>query len=348
MKNKLKNIIIILFTLILVIIGVLIMMFSYNKKSNLAIGVLYSDASEKDSELIFLNEDLEKEKNIKINAINVPMVSFSYNNLYIPTGFDNKLFILDKNLKVDEKNVQDGATYIKTKDNAQLILFNIPINEFNGDKNRVSFSDKDNEQYLDIEKSLLICGDFNEEYIYVIGQKFNDSTLPDTYLFIINRNTLELSSEQKLPNNIVPISAEIIDKKLLIGSDSTINYFLYYDISKNCFEKIQFDDSIKKTINVSNIIYDKDNIFLTSFNGDIIKLDRKSFQIKDIVTLEDRVIVGADIKENKLYLLSQKEDQGQIALINVLDTNNLSDIEEASLKAIRNTMPTDIFIYKNK
>ena len=207
MKNKLKNIIIILFTLILVIIGVLIMMFSYNKKSNLAIGVLYSDASEKDSELIFLNEDLEKEKNIKINAINVPMVSFSYNNLYIPTGFDNKLFILDKNLKVDEKNVQDGATYIKTKDNAQLILFNIPINEFNGDKNRVSFSDKDNEQYLDIEKSLLICGDFNEEYIYVIGQKFNDSTLPDTYLFIINRNTLELSSEQKLPNNIVPISA---------------------------------------------------------------------------------------------------------------------------------------------
>ncbi|WP_294405545.1 hypothetical protein [uncultured Clostridium sp.] len=348
MKNKLKNIIIILFTLILVIIGVLIMMFSYNKKSNLAIGVLYSDASEKDSELIFLNEDLEKEKNIKINAINVPMVSFSYNNLYIPTGFDNKLFILDKNLKVDEKNVQDGATYIKTKDNAQLILFNIPINEFNGDKNRVSFSDKDNEQYLDIEKSLLICGDFNEEYIYVIGQKFNDSTLPDTYLFIINRNTLELSSEQKLPNNIVPISAEIIDNKLLIGSDSTINYFLYYDISKNCFEKIQFDDSIKKTINVSNIIYDKDNIFLTSFNGDIIKLDRKSFQIKDIVTLEDRVIVGADIKENKLYLLSQKEDQGQIALINVLDTNNLSDIEEASLKAIRNTMPTDIFIYKNK
>ncbi|WP_294395537.1 hypothetical protein [uncultured Clostridium sp.] len=324
------------------------MMFSYNKKSNLAIGVLYSDASEKDSELIFLNEDLEKEKNIKINAINVPMVSFSYNNLYIPTGFDNKLFILDKNLKVDEKNVQDGATYIKTKDNAQLILFNIPINEFNGDKNRVSFSDKDNEQYLDIEKSLLICGDFNEEYIYVIGQKFNDSTLPDTYLFIINRNTLELSSEQKLPNNIVPISAEIIDNKLLIGSDSTINYFLYYDISKNCFEKIQFDDSIKKTINVSNIIYDKDNIFLTSFNGDIIKLDRKSFQIKDIVTLEDRVIVGADIKENKLYLLSQKEDQGQIALINVLDTNNLSDIEEASLKAIRNTMPTDIFIYKNK
>ena len=348
MKNKLKNIIIILFTLILVIIGVLITMFSYNKKSNLAIGVLYSDASEKDSELIFLNEDLEKEKNIKINAINVPMVSFSYNNLYIPTGFDNKLFILDKNLKVDEKNVQDGATYIKTKDNAQLILFNIPINEFNGDKNRVSFSDKDNEQYLDIEKSLLICGDFNEEYIYVIGQKFNDSTLPDTYLFIINRNTLELSSEQKLPNNIVPISAEIIDNKLLIGSDSTINYFLYYDISKNCFEKIQFDDSIKKTINVSNIIYDKDNIFLTSFNGDIIKLDRKSFQIKDIVTLEDRVIVGADIKENKLYLLSQKEDQGQIALINVLDTNNLSDIEEASLKAIRNTMPTDIFIYKNK
>ncbi|NFE96227.1 hypothetical protein FDA52_16505 [Clostridium botulinum] len=345
MKKKLRNNIIILSTVILVIVGIETEL-SYHKKNNLSIGILYSDAAERDSELIFLNDDLNTKKNIKIDAINAPMVSHSDNNLYIPTGFDNKLFILDKNLKVNKKNVQDGATYIKTKNDDQLILFNIPINEYNGDKNRVYFSSQNQEKYIDISKSLLLCGDFDREFIYVIGEKFIENTRTETHLFIINRNTLELVSEQKLPDNIVPIAAEIMDDKLLIGSDSSVDYFLYYDTSNKVFKKIKFNESIKKALDVSDITYTKDDIFLTSYTGDIIKLDRESFEIKDMLTLKNRLIVGADIKDDKLYLLSQKEHQGQIALINVINTKNLTEEKESSLKTLRNTMPTDIFIYQ--
>lgn len=337
---KKKFILLIAFLIIIPIIGIM-----YYKENNLAVAVLYSDASKNDSEVIYLNNNLHIKRNIRFHGINTPMISYANDNTYIPTGFDDKLFVIDKSLEVSEKSVTYGATYIKSKEDNQLILFNIPINKFNGDKNRVSFSDNNGERYIDIEKSLLLCGDFDEEFIYVIGQVFSDRDIPETHLFIINRNTFELISEEKLPNNIVATATELIDDKLVISSDISVSYFLYYDISSREFHKIQFNDSIKSPLNIIKIVYDKDNIFFAASSGDIIKLDRESLEIKDDIKLKGRIIVGASIKENKLYILSQKKQQGQIALINIINTNDLSEVKETELEKVRDTMPRDIYIY---
>ena len=86
--------------------------------------------------------------------------------------------------------------------------------------------------------------------------------------------------------------------------------------------------------------------FLASLTGDIVKLDRKKLIINDVKTLNDRRIIGADIKDNKLYLLNKDEENRRVAKVNVLDASTLKQIKEISVGPIRNTMPQDIFIYK--
>ncbi|MBO0565078.1 hypothetical protein EXQ38_00005, partial [Clostridium botulinum] len=107
-----------------------------------------------------------------------------------------------------------------------------------------------------------------------------------------------------------------------------------------------YNKLIKNNLDISKIVYDDNNIFLVSLTGDIVKLDRKKLLITDVKTLYNRRIIGADIKDNKLYLLNKDEENRKIARVNVLETSTLKQIKEISVGPIRNTMPQDIFIYK--
>ncbi|MCW6088598.1 hypothetical protein [Clostridium sporogenes] len=335
---------------ILVLLGILILLSSlgiqYYKNNKAFIGILFSDASIKDSELKILNENFHNKKSIKLNAMDAPMVSYINNSVYIPTSLDNKLFYIDNNFKVSEEKVDDGASFVRTKKNGQLILFNLPRNKINGDNNRVYFSCNNKKNALDIKNSLLLCGDFDNKYIYVVGAKFDSDTDTETYLFIIDRSNFKLVEEKKMPTNVRVISTELIDNKLFISVDTKVDYFLYYDILDKKIKKINYNKLIKNNLDISKIVYDNNNIFLVSLTGDIIKLDRKKLLITDVKTLYNRRIIGADIKDNKLYLLNKDEENRKIAKVNVLDASTLKQIKEISVGPIRNTMPQDIFIYK--
>jgi len=112
---------------ILVLLGILILLSSlgihyYNNNNKAFIGILFSDASIKDSELKILNENFHNKKSIKLNAMDAPMVSYINNSVYIPTSLDNKLFYIDNNFKVSEEKVDDGASFVRTKKNGRLIF----------------------------------------------------------------------------------------------------------------------------------------------------------------------------------------------------------------------------------
>ncbi|EQB3102274.1 hypothetical protein FDF50_18445 [Clostridium botulinum] len=343
MKNKNKIIKIILFLLIIISLIIII-----NSKNNIHVGILFSDAGQKDSEIKLLDKKLNIKKDIKFKAIDSPMVSCINKNIYIPTGFDNKLYHIDKNFKISEKKVSDGGSYIKIKkDFSKLILYNLPINDTNGDVNRVYFSSGNKDSHIDIKKSLLLCGDFDEKFIYVVGQKFFSETNIETYLFIIDINSFKLIKEIKFPDRIAVKTAELVDDKLLISSDSSVDYFLYYDIKGKKLIKDSYNkDFIKDPLEINTILHNKNSIFFISFTGDIIKLNRKTLSFEKKLKLKNKIIVSGDIKENRLYLLSQKEENNQVALVDIIDGNNLKQIKENLINPIRNTMPRDIFIYK--
>ncbi|MGO5065402.1 hypothetical protein [Clostridium sp. LCP25S3_F8] len=138
----------------------------------------------------------------------------------------------------------------------------------------------------------------------------------------------------------------MIDNKLFISSDIKVDYFLYYDILDKKIEKINYNKLIKDNLDISKIVYDNNNIFLLSLTGDIVKLDRKELLITDVKTLYNRRIIGADNKDNKLYLLNKDDKDRKIARVNILDVSDLKQIKELSIGPVRNTMPQDIFIYK--
>ncbi len=227
--------------IILILLGILILLsslgISYYKNNEAFIGILFSDASMEDSELKILNENFHNKKSIRLDAMDAPMVSYINNSVYIPTSLDNKLFYINNNFEVSEQKVDHGSSFIRSKKDGQLILFNLPRNKINGDNNRVYFSYNNKKNTLDIEKSLLLCGDFDNKYIYVIGAKFDSDTNTETYLFIIDRASFKLVKEEKLPTNIRVICTELIDNKLFISSDTKVDYFLYYDILNKKIEK---------------------------------------------------------------------------------------------------------------
>ncbi|WP_409069535.1 hypothetical protein ACFLKB_08385 [Clostridium sp. FAM 1755] len=138
----------------------------------------------------------------------------------------------------------------------------------------------------------------------------------------------------------------MIDNKLFISSDTKVDYFLYYDTLNEKIEKINYNKLIKNSLDISKILYDENYIFLVSLTGDIVKLDRKELLITDVKTLYNRRIIGADIKDNKLYLLNKDDENIKIARVTILDVSDLKQIKELSIGPVRNTMPQDIFIYK--
>lgn len=138
----------------------------------------------------------------------------------------------------------------------------------------------------------------------------------------------------------------MIDNKLFISSDTKVDYFLYHDTLNEKIEKINYNKLIKNSLDISKIVYDENNIFLVSLTGDIVKLDRKKLLITDVGTLYGRRIIGADIKDNKLYLLNKDDRNRKIARVNILNANDLKQIRELSIDPVRNAMLQDIFIYK--
>ncbi|KOR24730.1 hypothetical protein [Clostridium sp. L74] len=138
----------------------------------------------------------------------------------------------------------------------------------------------------------------------------------------------------------------MIDNKLFISSDTKVDYFLYYDTLNEKIEKINYNKLIKNSLDISKILYDENYIFLISLTGDIVKLDRKELLITDVKILYNRRIIGADIKDNKLYLLNKDDENIKIARVTILDVSDLKQIKELSIGPVRNTMPQDIFIYK--
>ncbi|MFX0550114.1 hypothetical protein ACOAKC_12400 [Hathewaya histolytica] len=142
-------------------------------------------------------------------------------------------------------------------------------------------------------------------------------------------------------------SAELIDNKLLISGDSTIEYLLYYDIRNKNFIKCPYNKKfISNPLEISTILNNKNSIFLISFTGEIIKLNRKTLAFEKVLKLKNKIIVSGDIKDSKIYLVGQNKENGQIASIDVIDSNNLKQIKESSIEPIRDTMVRDIFIYK--
>lgn len=334
------------YILILVFLILFIGVYYYNEFNKPFIGVLFSDSTSKDSEIKILNKNLNIKKDIKINAIDAPMVSYTNNSIYIPTSLDDKLFYMDNNFKLSEKTVLPGTTYMKTKQDDQLILFNPPKNKKYGDVNKVSFKHQTKEDILDINNSLLLCGDFNNNFIYVIGTKFDTDGSTQSYLFIIDRLNFKLTDQIKIPDNIRVSTCEIIDNKLFISPDRKVNYFLYYDFVDKEMKTIKYNELIKNNLDISTIIYNDNYIFEISLTGDVVKLERKNLDIIDSTMLDKKVIISGDIKDNKLYLLSQDEIKTQMSTIDVLDANNLKKVNEIKLQPTRNTMARYIYIYK--
>ena len=342
---KRKKIILFLIIILLLILALAAVIYESEKiaKSNAPIlfGLLFSDSLNKDSELKFFDNNLKNTRSIKIKALSAPLVSNFENNIYIPTSFDDKLFTIDKDFKVSRKVVDKGGSFIKTKKGEQLNLFNLPI----GNINRISFTAKGKVSSLDISNSLMVCGDFDSKYIYIVGAIF-DNAIPKAYLFIIDKISFKMVAQKELPFDTNSLAIEIIDNKLFIGVPGDANGLLYYDISTEDFKKINFNKLIKNREDITDILYNKNYIFYVSFSGDIIKVDRKKLSIDACVNLNNYNILSADIKEDKLYTLSSQEKKRQIGVIDIIDCNTLKKINEFSVGPIRQTMPMDIFIYR--
>lgn len=231
---------------------------------------------------------------------------------------------------------------MKSKDNEQLTLYNISL-----DYNRIKFINSNSEEkFLDIIDSLLLCGDFDEENLYILGYKFDQNKEGDTFLFIIDKNELKIKNQIKLMKNMRIYDASLVDNHLFIGVDNKVDFLLYYDIKNGSFNKIEYKNYVKDgVINTKKILYNDAYIFYLSLDGKILQLDRKNLNIIKEVKLNNKIILSGCLDKNKLYTLSVDINKNnQISLVDVFNCNNMNDINNFSLKAIRNTTPRDILI----
>ncbi|WP_102400993.1 hypothetical protein [Haloimpatiens massiliensis] len=335
MKKKLGIITIIIFLTSLMIYFLNI---NVNKP---VLGILFSDGSSSKSEIVLFNKKIKAKKIIKLDIADAPMLAMQGKSMIIPTSISNKLLSVNEQFKISESITDDGATFIKLHDNCRLMLFNLP----KGNINRIQFVHKDNTKTVDIKNSFLLCGDFDERFIYVLGAKF-DNKFGETFLFIIDRSNFSIVKEKKLPSNMRVLSSEIVDNKLFIGIDAKVNYFIYYDIKNNSFSTIKFNNLIKNRIDVCKILYNDSDIFFISITGDIVKLNRKTLEINKVVTLKDRIIIDGQIIDNKLYLISITQPNSIITKVDVLNTQTLNRLEQNTILSKNNIMPRYIFEYK--
>lgn len=310
---------------------------------NTTIYLVFSDGKQKDSEIVLLDKNLKIKNNFTIPAIDITMASPKNKTILIPTSRDTKLFSIDKNNNISSEDIDFGAYYIKNKKSEQLILYNLINN-----KNRIEFTNIDSrKQIIDIDNSLLLSGDFDDNYIYVIGSKFDNSEFGETFLFIIDKSNFELKTEKKLSVNLRVYDSLLLDNKLFIGVDYKVDYLLYYDIGSDEFKRIDYSKVINENIDTKRILYDDNFIYYISINSYILKINRHNLNLEKSVYLENQTILDATINEKKLYILSVDLDiSNQKTLIDILDCYDLSKEKQVLVNPIRETTPRSIIITK--
>lgn len=328
------------FLFIIVILSLSLVLLHNKELKNICL--IYSDSIEEDSEIIYLDTNFNIKKNIQIAARDIITSCNKNGNILLPTSSDNKLFEVDKNGVTNSSEVDLGGTYIKNKKNEQLILYNVSLKY-----NRINFICSNSHiKSLDIEDSLLLSGDFDDENIYILGYKFDKNKEGDTFLFIIDKNEFKIKDEIKLMENMRIYDTSLVDDKLFIGVDNKVDFLLYYDIKKCTLNKIEYKNYVKNgIIDTKKILYNDKYIFYLSLDGNILQLNRKNLNIIKNVKLDNKVILSGCLDKNQLYALSVDIDKNnQIGLIDIFDCDNLNKINDFSVGPIRNTTPRDIMV----
>lgn len=328
-------------SLFIILIFILSFSLLHNKELK-NICLIYSDSIEKDSEIIYLDTNFNIKKNIQIAARDIITSCNKNGTILLPTASDNKLFEVNKNGVAKSSDVDLGGTYIKNKKNEQLILYNVSI-----EYNRINFMCSNSQiKSLDIKDSLLLCGDFDNENIYILGYKFDQNKEGDTFLFIIDKNEFKIKDQIKLMKNMRIYDTSLIDDKLFIGVDNKVDFLLYYDIKKCTLNKIQYKNYIQDgIIDTKKILYNDKYIFYLSLDGNILQLNRENLNITRNIKLNNKIILSACLDKNQLYSLSVDINKNnQIGLVDIFDYDNLNNINNFSVGPLRNTTPRDILI----
>ncbi|MFW2500771.1 hypothetical protein [Clostridium diolis] len=336
--RKSKRIYCLLFIIVILSTSFIIL----KNKESYNICIINSDSIQNDSEIVYLDENFNKKRNIQIPARDIITNCNKNGTILLPTSSDNKLFKIDKNRTVKSSETDLGGSYIKCKGNEQLTLYNVSL-----EYNRIKFMNSSSEEkFLDIKDSLLLSGDFDDQNIYILGYKFDKNKEGDTFLFIIDKNELKIKDQIKLMKNMRVYDASLVDNNLFIGVDNKVDFLLYYDTKKGSLNKIEYRNYIKYGVmDTKKILYSDKYIFYLSLDGNIIQLSRKDLNIVKNTKLNNKVILSACIAKDKLYTLSVDiNENNQIGLVDVFNCDNLDYINNFSVDPIRNTTPRDILI----
>lgn len=327
------------FFLLAIIIFSLSFVLLHNKELK-NICLIYSDSTQEDSEIVYLDKNFNINKNVKIVATDIITSCNKKGTILLPTASDNKLFEVNKNGVAKSSETDLGGNYIKYKKNEQLTLYNVSL-----EYNKVNFICSDSQvKSLDIKDSLLLSGDFDDKNIYILGYKFDENKEGDTFLFIIDKSEFKIKNQIKLMKNMRVYDTSLIDDKLFIGVDNKVDFLLYYDVKKANLNKIEYKNYIQEgTMDTKKILYNDKYIFYLSLDGNILQLSRQNFNILKNIKLNNKIILSACLDKNKLYTLSVDINKSnQIGLVDILDCDNLNNVNSLSVGPIRNTTPRDI------
>lgn len=330
------------FLLVIIILSLSFALLHNKELKNICL--IYSDSTQEDSEIVYLDKNFNINKNVKIIASDIITSCNKKGSILLPTSSDNKLFEVNRNGSVKSSETDLGGNYIKYKKNEQLTLYNVSL-----EYNRVNFICSDSQvKSLDIKDSLLLSGDFDDKNIYILGYKFDENKEGDTFLFIIDKSEFKIKNQIKLMKNMRVYDTSLIDDKLFIGVDNKVDFLLYYDVKKANINKIEYKNYIQEgTMDTKKILYNDKYIFYLSLDGNILQLSRQNFNILKNIKLNNKIILSACLDKNKLYTLSVDINKSnQIGLVDILDCDNLNNINSFSVGPIRNTTPRDILILK--
>ncbi|WP_124726744.1 hypothetical protein [Staphylospora marina] len=300
------------------------------------VGVIYTDATKKDSEFVVLDKNGKVTDSHRIRKMGIFQIERGPRNEWLlPVRFDGYMAIIRPDGSLSETTVLDFPLDIAVHGDTTVTGFNTAFHY-----GTVELKDGKTSKKRELP-GMLMAVSVDEEYVYVFG----DINETHGKLYVLEKDRLEIHKEitlqQVVPDDILPI-----DGKILLTSRSDQSDFLTL-VSKE-------DWSIRQ-INLpyhgpQYLLAGDEEIFVTYALGNHISvLDRNTLQIKRNIRTSDQAVLNVDMDSRHLYVLSQDQNDPNptgniVGRVGVYDKQTGKRVQVFELPNKRNMLVQDLIV----
>lgn len=320
---------------------ILVIRIPFRKPSEIA--VIFTDPLKKDSQLIKTTDEGTLLLSKQFDAQGVFQLLAKGEDYILPVQYESGYYTYDHQNRVFFNESPKYPLYVIRRGNYQFALYNSGFN-----KGLLGIQkDGSEEGLIELEGLLTVC-ESDGKTLYIRSSYLRSDKTFEERLYLVDRKKRLLIDSYTVPQATQCRSLYYEKNKLYMGGCPTKNEvpFTIFDTTHRSFKTYHLtanQESGEIVGPINDFAVYKEWLYILHQGNYIVSFNRSTETFGSHVAI-NQYPIAADVKGQRLYLLSQGGEKGQKGYIGIYYLKNLELEKILILQAIRETKPQDLKI----